>query len=167
MMKKYLLTFTFCSLLALSCSTDANTEVNAVASFSLNGTWALTDIRYENNTDNTDLIFAQQILEVLVDQSCDLTTFTFNADGTVVAESKLEYLEFNAGANGLEVPCPEQSIIENSLWSLDGDQLTVINDQQEEETITITFEGNNTFIISGEEVDASNYVGADAVFNRQ
>jgi hypothetical protein len=166
-MKKYFLSLAFSAVLTISCSTDANTETDIEATASLVGTWALTDIRYENTQENTDLIFAKQILEVLLSQECELTSFTFNADGSVMAESKLEYLEFNAGANGLEVPCPELSDIENSLWSLEGNQLTVINEQQEEEMIIITFEGNNTFVISGEEVDAANYVGADAVFTRQ
>ena len=112
------------------------------------------------------MILADEIVDELLAEDCFLVSFTFNADGTATAEDKVNYIEVNAGPSGLEVPCPSQSDIESTLWSLDGDQLTFINDNQEEETITIQLE-EDTLIIAGEDIDEDNYAGAEAVFTRQ
>ena len=66
---------------------------------------------------------------------------------------------------GLDVPCPQESVMETAQWVLEGNQLTITG-AEEEETITIELEGN-TMVILGEEINAQNYTGAEAVFTRQ
>lgn len=130
------------------------------------GLWVLTELRIDEMVDDDDLDFASEILNFLVAAECDLITFDFKSDGTVDSESRANYIEIGLGAGGLEIPCPEQSDIESTLWSLDGDQLTFVNDMQEEETITIILEDDSTLIIAGQDIDENNYVGADAIFTK-
>ena len=165
-MKKYFLSVFSLVLLLAACSTDGDDNNDANDASSLVGTWAMTDVRFDDDPNNTSLNLADEIVDALVMENCFLVSFTFNADGTASADNKVNYLEVNAGPNGLDVPCPTQSDIESTLWSLNGNQLTFINDNQEEETITIQLDGN-TLIIAGEDIDANNYTGAEAVFTKQ
>ena len=150
----------------VACSTDGDDNDNMNDSSALVGTWNMTDVRFDDDPNNTTLNLADEIVDQLVEENCFLVSFTFNADGTATADNKVNYLEVNAGPNGLDVPCPTQSDIESTLWSLAGNQLTFINDNQEEETITIQLDGN-TMIIAGEDIDANNYTGAEAVFTKR
>jgi len=119
--------------LVFSCSTDGEAD-NSEDSMAMEdddnlvGLWVLTELRIDESVDNDDLDFASGILDFLVATECDLITFDFKADGTVDSESKANYIEVGIGTGGLEIPCPEQSDIETTLWSLDGDQLTFINE---------------------------------------
>ncbi len=165
-MKNYIFPVIAAIVLFSACSTDGddnNDETNE--SSSLVGTWNMTDVSFAD-TDDTTLILADEIVDELLAENCFLVSFTFNADGTATSEDKINYIEVNAGPTGLEVPCPTQSDVESTLWSLDGDQLTFINENQEEETITIELDGD-TLIIAGEDIDEDNYAGAEAIFTRQ
>jgi len=165
-MKSYVFPIIAVLTLFSACSIDGddnNDDANDASS--LVGTWNMTDVRF-TEVDDATLILADEIVDELLAEDCFLVSFTFNADGTATAEDKVNYIEVNAGPSGLEVPCPSQSDIESTLWSLDGDQLTFINDNQEEETITIQLE-EDTLIIAGEDIDEDNYAGAEAVFTRQ
>lgn len=137
---------------------DGQTEANIV------GEWNLTAVNFTGQ-NSSDLNLAAEIIDNLVDEQCYLVTFNFNGNGTATAEDKTNYIEVNATPTGLDVPCPTQSDIESSTWSLDGNQLTFINADMEEETIEITIDGD-TMILDGEDVDADNYVGAQAVFTK-
>lgn len=165
-MKKYLLPILSLVVLLAGCSTDGDDSNNENDSASLVGTWNMTDIRFDDDPNNTTLNLADEIVDVLTEENCFLVRFTFSADGTATADNKVNYLEVNAGPNGLDVPCPTQSDIESTLWSLMGNQLTFINDNQEEETITIQL-NENTMIVAGEDIDVNNYSGAEAVFTKE
>ncbi|MDT0605704.1 hypothetical protein [Croceitalea rosinachiae] len=147
-------------------SNDDGSDDDMSSGVDLVGLWVLTELRIDETVDDDDLDFASDILDFLVAGECDLITFNFKDDGTVDSESKANFIEVGLGADGLEIPCPEQSDLETTLWSLDGDQLTFINDMQEEETITIVLEDEVTLIIAGQDIDENNYVGADAVFTK-
>ncbi|MEM9077800.1 MAG: hypothetical protein AAGC43_12205 [Bacteroidota bacterium] len=165
-MKKILL-FIAIVALSFSCSNDADDNDATSSENQLVGTWALTDLRVDSTLDNDDLDFAQQIVAFLQGIDCDLITFTFNNDGTVTSVDRANFISVNVGMNGLDIPCPTESNVENSVWSLEGNQLTFINENLEEETITIAFEGNDTLIIAGADIEPENFTGADAVFTRQ
>jgi hypothetical protein len=152
-------------LFLASCSTDSEND-QMLETSALVGTWNMTDVRFEEDPMDTSLNLADEIIDQLVEENCFLVTFAFNADGTATGENKVNYIEINASPTGLDVPCPEQSDIETTLWTLVGDQLTFINEDQEEETITIQLEGN-TLILAGDDINAENYTGAEAVFTRQ
>lgn len=167
-MKSRLILALAVSVLIFSCSTDgddddANTELGANA---LVGTWNMTDIRFEEDPEDTSLNLADEIFDRLSQEDCVLVSFTFNADGTMSGSSKLDFIEINASPAGLDVSCPEQSETETGTWVLEGNQLTVDNGSGDMETTTIELEGN-TMIIAGDEIDENNYAGAEAVFTRQ
>ncbi len=149
----------------VSCSTDGEDNEMSESS-ALVGTWNMTDVRFPEDPNDTSLNLADEIVDRLVEEGCVLVSFTFNTDGTASADNKVNYIEVNVGAMGLDVPCPAQSDTETTVWTLVGDQLTFINENQEEETITIELDGN-TLIILGEAINAENYAGAEVVFTRQ
>nr|WP_298994480.1 lipocalin family protein [uncultured Allomuricauda sp.] len=165
-MKKIVL-FLAVVALSFSCSNDADDNDAMNSENRLVGTWVLTDLRIDSGVDDDDLDFGKEIIAFLQGIDCDLITFTFNEDGTVTSVDRASFISINVGMNGLDIPCPTESDTENSVWSLEGNQLTFINENLEEETITIAFEGDNTLIIAGEDIDAQNFTGADAVFTRQ
>ncbi len=167
-MKKIFLILTVVAL-TFSCSNDGEDNGNETpnGASDLVGTWILTDLRIDSGTNNEDLDFARDIIAFLQGIDCDLVTFTFNQNGTVTSENRANFLSINLGMGGLDIPCPMESETENSTWSLEGDQLTFVNENMEDETITISFEGDDTLIIAGADIDAQNFTGADAVFTRQ
>lgn len=148
-------------------TTDGNDETTSETDSPLVGVWIISGLRIDESVDDDDLNFAQQIVDFLVGEDCDFVIFEFNADGTVQVDNRTNFLRPSATATGLTVPCPEESDMENSAWSLEGDQLTFINDMEEEVTITVTFEGEDTLIIAGGDINAENFTGADAVFTKQ
>ena len=152
-------------LFLTGCSTDSEND-EMLETSALVGTWNMTDVRFQEDPMDTSLNLADEIVDQLVAEDCFLVTFTFNADGTASAENKVNFIEINADAMGLDVPCPEQSDIETTLWSLTENELTFVNEDQEEETIKIQLEGN-TLILAGDDINAENYSGAEVVFTRQ
>ncbi len=147
-----------------ACSTD-NENNDELEASTLVGTWNMTDVRFPEDPSDTSLNLADEIVDQLVQENCFLVSFTFNADGSVTSEDKINFIEVNVGAMGLDVPCPDNSTVETAQWVLEGNQLTLTGADQEE-TITINLD-SNTLIIAGEEINAQNYAGAEAVFTRQ
>lgn len=147
-------------------SIDDNTE-NVVSYDNLVGKWLLSDLRFDETLNDDQLNFAKQILEYLIENECDLITLTFNDDGSSVSESKVDHLSINAGASGLEIPCPAEVDEAAATWTLEDDQLTLTDEAMEERTITIVMEDENTLVIDGADVDENNYNGAEAVFIKQ
>jgi len=166
MMKFKLIAIVATLALTLSCSSDSEDDGAEMMSGESNliGTWNLSDVNFEDQSD-IELNLAVEIVDNLAAEECYLVIFTFNADGTASAEDKTNFIEVNAGPNGLDVPCPTQSDTESSTWSLVGNQLTFINAELEEETIEIIIEGD-TLIIAGEAIDPDNFTGAQAIFTR-
>ncbi|WP_431125801.1 hypothetical protein [Flagellimonas flava] len=164
MKRTYLLLFLALALV-FSCSTDSTDDTSEGAN-GLLGTWALTDILIDPAVNDDDLNFAKEIIAFLQNENCDLVILSFNDSGTLESENKIDHLSINVGTGGLDIPCPTESDEENSLWVLDGDQLTISREGEDDEVITIQLDGN-TLIIPGESVDANNYDGAEAVFTKQ
>ncbi len=165
-MKSKLIVLIAVFALTLSCSSDSEDDGLQMVDGESNlvGTWNLTSVDFTGQSD-TELNLAAEIIDNLAEEQCYLVTFVFNADGTASAEDKTNYIEVNAGPNGLDVPCPTQSDTESTTWSLEGNQLTFINADMEEETIEVAIEGN-TMVIAGEVIDADNYSGAQAIFTK-
>lgn len=149
--------------LSYSCSTDGDdNEINEDSISNLVGVWNLTTVNFTGQ-DASELNLAAEIVDNLADEGCYLVSLDFNEDSSVIGTYKTDFIEINAGPTGLDVPCPTESLTETSVWSLDGNQLTFINEDLEEETIEISLDGN-TLILAGEAIDADNYSGAEAVF---
>ena len=128
------------------------------------GVWVLTELHIEEGQSTDDLELAQAVLQLLVENECDVATFDFMEDGTLVSENKASFLEVSVGLDGITVPCPEESSTESVTWVLDGDQLTLTDNDRDQETITIELEGDTLIIASGG-IDPD-FDGADAVFTR-
>jgi len=147
---------------AIGCSTD--NDEGATSEPQIVGTWNLTSVNFTGQ-DETELNLAAEIIDRLAEEACYLVTFEFNANGNATATDRINFIEVNAGPTGLEVPCPTNSDVETTTWSLSGNQLTFINEDLEEETILVEIDGN-TMILNGEDLNADNYAGAQAIFTR-
>ncbi|MEO9513047.1 MAG: lipocalin family protein [Flavobacteriaceae bacterium] len=165
-MKKNIALLFLTAFLIFSCSSDSSDDTDTPEGDTLVGTWVLTDLTVDSTVDDDDLDFAKEILLFLQAENCDLITFTFDESGTLMSDSKINNLSINVGVGGLDVPCPTESDEEGSLWVLEGDQLTISREGEDDQVITIQLD-ENTLIIPGESVDANNYAGADAVFTKQ
>jgi len=107
----------------------------------IEGSWRASEFRAANpNSSNVNL--GAEILANLTAEDCYILTFTFNEDLTLIAESAVNYLEINATATGLEVPCPTQSDTESSTYTYDGEVLTTIDQNGEVLTVSVTIEGD-------------------------
>ena len=165
-MKNYWTIF-LATLTLVACSTDADDDVDSTnGDNALVGTWNLTDVRFDEDPNDTTLNFADELVDQLVEDNCFLVTFTFNGDSTVTSTDKLNFVEVNAGPNGLEVPCPSQSDDLSGTWSLSGNQLTIDDGAGDIRTLTIELNGN-ILILNGADIDENNYDGAEAVFTKQ
>jgi hypothetical protein len=151
--------------LLLSCSSDNDGE-NEGGEESLIGTWSFTEL----NVDDADgeIKLANEVIKVLISQGCDILTFEFKSDQTMEAE----YRDFtqtgtdvNSGGTGLLIECPENAEITSSTWSLEGDQLTIVDGDGMNDTVTIQLNGD-TLTVSAEIIDEDNLEGAEAVFKR-
>lgn len=167
-MKKNWTLIAIVAILLAACSTDGdgNDAGEMIMTSALVGTWNLTDVRFMEDPNDTSLNLADEIVDQLVEENCILVSFTFNENGSVFSSDRLNFIEINAGPNGLDVPCPTQSDDLTGTWSLEGNQLTVDDGSGTVETLTVELDGN-TLIIPGEEIDPENYGDAEAVFTRQ
>ncbi|QLG44597.1 lipocalin-like domain-containing protein [Costertonia aggregata] len=162
---KYSFPFLFSvAIVFFSCSSDDNgarpNESPIV------GTWSMSDINLDNDANTGELQLAALAIESLLADNCEIVVFTFSEDGTLESRDKIENLEVTTGVNGFEVNCPNESNIFNSTWSLVDNQLTIVNEEDMEETIEINLDGN-TMTIAGEDVGSDDFVGADVVFTKQ
>ncbi|MGB5819668.1 MAG: lipocalin family protein [Saonia sp.] len=168
-MKRNFLLLFLVATLTLSCSSDDNGDGETPAGDSLVGTWDFTEFRIDATTADADLLFAKGIADALLAEGCDILTFTFNADETVIAEVRnfddVE-VDLSGGGIGLSVECPTMVDMETSTWSLEGNQLTFVNEDMMNETITIQLDGD-TLIIPAEILESENISEGEAVFTRR
>lgn len=164
-MKKFLLKCVVVLLLT-SCSKDGENS-SMEQQTAIIGTWNLVEIQYATATASSELEFASGIVDLLVLQNCEIVTFVFNADKTLVVENSTSYIEIDltAAGTGLSINCPTQSDTENSTWSLNGSQLTFVDGDGAEETVAIQLNGD-TLIVPAENLNAENFEAGDAVFKR-
>ncbi|TKD66602.1 lipocalin family protein [Flavobacterium sp. ASW18X] len=165
-MKKNFFLSAFAALVLFSCSNDEDDSgMDSLAVSPIVGTWLMTDVQIEEE-NSTQLNLFEEIVDALNAESCALLTFEFDAEGSVTATDKISFLEVNSGPTGLDVPCPTQSDTETSVWRLEGDQLTFINEDLEEETITVQIDGD-TMVVAGNEFDDENLTEATIIFTKQ
>ncbi len=172
----------FSSLLLFSCSSeDSGFNIGGIpqadndndsdfSSSDLVGLWILSDLRIDsNNVDDLELTLARDVILAALAQDCNLLSFQFNNNNTVVSESKLDYIADNitiGGGGMIMVDCPAETDTESAEWTLSGSSLTIFEEGGESETIAVIFEDESTLIIAGETVDPL-YAGSDAVFTKQ
>ncbi|WP_343487456.1 lipocalin family protein [Allomuricauda sp. d1] len=154
------------SAILFSCSSDSDdNDGEMLDSNTLVGTWEMTEVRFADS-NNTSLNLVLEIANNLIEEDCDILTLTFNSDGTAVSESKLNNFDVGAVGTGLSVPCPESTDSETTTWDLEGNQLTFIDSDMMEETITVDLNGD-TLIVDGVDFDENNLEGTEIIFTRQ
>jgi hypothetical protein len=142
-MKHNLFLLLVTSVMIISCSTDENNQMEEAQTDeqAIEGSWRASEFQAANpNSSNVNL--GAEILANLTAEDCYILTFTFNQDLTLIAENAVNYLEINATATGLEVPCPTQSDTEASTYTYDGQVLSIIDQAGEVVNVSVTIEGN-------------------------
>ncbi|MDV7139945.1 lipocalin family protein [Maribacter sp. TH_r10] len=166
-MKRYLFLSAIAAFMVFSCSTDKEDE--AISEGSIVGTWKFQELNIDNADSPDEIRLANDVIEVLVASGCEILVFDFKSDNTVTASAK-DFTEtgrdINAEGTGLLIECPSDVETSSSVWELDGDQLTFVDENGLEETITIKLDGD-TLTIPAEIVDEDNLDGAEAIFIRE
>ena len=144
MMYKHILFFLGMALVLISCSSDKNdSEVETqVASTAILGTWDATELEINNETASDDVKFGKQILDFLTNKDCYIITLQFNEDLTASASNSANYVEVNATATGLDIPCPTESDLESSTYTFDGTSVTTTKSDGEVLNINVSIDGD-------------------------
>ncbi|MGB5436335.1 MAG: lipocalin family protein, partial [Maribacter sp.] len=142
-MKRYILLCTVMAALVFSCSSDK--EDDLAIENSIVGTWKFTELNIDNASSPNEIRLANDVIEVLTASGCDILVFEFKSDNTVTAVAK-DFTEtgrdVNSDGTGLLIECPSNVETSSSTWSLEGDQLSFIDENGLEETVTIKLDGD-------------------------
>lgn len=163
-MKRKLMLFTLLSVVLLSCSKDKD-EVNIDYQQLILGTWNISAVQVDEGNTDDELAFLAEIVGVLVAQDCEAVTLIFNENGTLSTRNGANDIgiNVNAGGTGLSIDCPDTFETETTTWSLEGDQLTVVDGDGVAQTSTIVL-SENELIVAGEEIDEDRFMGSNVVF---
>jgi len=153
-MKNYITILIFIAVVLGACSTDKETAQDTQEP--IIGEWVLTELKVDQETASDSAKFGKEILDQLAENNCVVLTFTFNADLTASAENSAKFLQVNAGASGLEVPCPTQSETKSSTYTFDGSTLTTIDEAGASVSARAIVDGNTLAIIA-RDLDIPNF----------
>lgn len=145
-------------LALVSCSSDKDESQNQaeVNSTAIVGTWDATELEIDNETASDDVKFGKQILDFLTEKDCYIITLQFNEDLTASASNSANYIEVNATATGLDIPCPAESDESASTYTFDGETVTTIDENGEEVTIGVTIDGD-VMTLDANDLDIPNF----------
>ncbi|KSA15088.1 hypothetical protein [Maribacter dokdonensis] len=157
-MYKHILCIAGIVLTLISCSSDKDetqteTEVQSTA---IIGTWDATELKIDNETASDDAKFGKQILDFLTADNCFIITLQFNEDLTASASNSANYIEVNATATGLDIPCPTDSDVNESTYTFDGETVTTIDENGDELAIGVSIEGN-IMTVDASDLDIPNF----------
>jgi len=157
-MYKHILCIAGIVLTLISCSSDKDetqteTEVQSTA---IIGTWDATELKINNETASDDAKFGKQILDFLTADNCFIITLQFNEDLTASASNSANYIEVNATATGLDIPCPTDSDVNESTYTFDGETVTTIDENGDELAISVSIEGN-IMTVDASDLDIPNF----------
>lgn len=141
--------------LLFSCSSDKDDDA-ASGSDAIIGTWDAIELRIDTNTASDEAKFGMQILDELTLKDCIILTLQFNQDLTTSAISGANYIEVNANATGLDVPCPTELDRENSTYTYDGTTLTIVDNEGEVVQIRVKVSGNE-MAVNADDLDIENF----------
>jgi len=153
------------SILFFSCSKDADKQDDVNPANRILGSWRATEFKAADaNSSNVNL--GAEILDQLTAEECYILTFTFNEDLTLSAENAVNYLEINATATGLEVPCPAQKDTESSTYTYDGTTLTTVDMNGETVEVKVSVDGD-TMSADATDLDIPNFdIAGEIVFKK-
>ncbi len=157
-MYKHILCIAGIVITLISCSSDKDetqteTEVQSTA---IIGTWDATELKIDNETASDDAKFGKQILDFLTADNCFIITLQFNEDLTASASNSANYIEVNATATGLDIPCPTDSDVNESTYTFDGETVTTIDENGDELAIGVSIEGN-IMTVDASDLDIPNF----------
>lgn len=157
-MYKHILCIAGIVLTLISCSSDKDetqteTEVQSTA---IIGTWDATELKIDNETASDDAKFRKQILDFLTAENCFIITLQFNEDLTASASNSANYIEVNATATGLDIPCPTDSDVNESTYTFNGETVTTIDENGDELAIGVSIEGN-IMTVDASDLDIPNF----------
>ena len=157
-MYKHILCIAGIVLTLISCSSDKDeTQTEAeVQSTAIIGTWDATELEIDNETASDDAKFGKQILDFLTADNCFIITLQFNEDLTASASNSANYIEVNAAATGLDIPCPTDSDVNESTYTFDGETVTTIDENGDELAIGVSIEGNS-MTVDASDLDIPNF----------
>ncbi|WP_437371335.1 hypothetical protein [Maribacter litoralis] len=157
-MYKHILCIAGIVLTLISCSSDKDeTQTEAeVQSTAIIGTWDATELKIDNETASDDAKFGKQILDFLTADNCFIITLQFNDDLTASASNSANYIEVNATATGLDIPCPTDSDVNESTYTFDGETVTTIDENGDELAIGVSIEGN-IMTVDASDLDIPNF----------
>jgi len=157
-MYKHILCIAGIVLTLISCSSDKDETQNEaeVQSTAIIGTWDATELKINNETASDDAKFGKQILDFLTAENCFIITLQFNEDLTASASNSANYIEVNATATGLDIPCPTDSDVNESTYTFDGETVTTIDENGDELAISVSIEGN-IMTVDASDLDIPNF----------
>ena len=130
------------------------------------GLWTLSEIQFEEAAGSFELEVIREVVAALGSEGCFLISFDFMEDETVAIENRADFLNLDSLLLGGDLTCPDESTVETTMWSLQDTELTLLDENEQEQTFTLILEDENTLIIPGTEVDEELLMGAEAVFVR-
>ena len=155
-MYKHILCIAGIVLTLISCSSDETQTEAEVQSTAIIGTWDATELEIDNETASDDAKFGKQILDFLTADNCFIITLQFNEDLTASASNSANYIEVNATATGLDIPCPTDSDVNESTYTFDGETVTTIDENGDELAIGVSIEGN-IMTVDASDLDIPNF----------
>lgn len=157
-MYKHILLSLAMAFALVSCSSDKedSTSEDEINSTTILGTWVATELIIDNETASDDVKFGKQILDFLSNKDCYIITLQFNEDLSATASNSANYVEVNATADGLDIPCPTETDTNESTYVFDGKTVTTIDENGEELVIGVTIEGN-VMTVDAADLDIPNF----------
>ncbi|MGO4918417.1 hypothetical protein [Maribacter spongiicola] len=157
-MYKHILLSLAMAFALVSCSSDKedSTSEDEINSTAILGTWEATELIIDNETASDDVKFGKQILDFLSNKDCYIITLQFNEDLSATASNSANYVEVNATADGLDIPCPTETDTNESTYVFDGKTVTTIDENGEELVIGVTIEGN-VMTVDAADLDIPNF----------
>ena len=135
---------------------EDETEEGTDQSAMLHGKWEASELKIDSNTASDQMKFGKQILDHLTNKECFIISFIFNTDFTVMVENSVNHLEINVGGTGLDVPCTEKKDTESSMYTYDGETLTLVDGDGKELILAVTVE-ENTMTVDAKDLDLPNF----------
>ncbi len=141
MLKKIYGSIALVSLL-FSCSSDKDSDSMDSSPSAIIGTWDATELVIDNTTASDDAKFGKKILDFLTDKDCYIITLQFNEDLTAEASNSANFVEVNATATGLDVPCPTESDSESSTYTFDGSVVSIVDMNGDTINVDVRIQGD-------------------------
>ena len=166
-MKKAIFFLFVATSLLFSCSSDKNENNGDNSSNNIVGTWDATELGVNNDTASDNAKFIGEILEVLTRENCFIITLQFNEDLSAVATNAVNYIEVNANATGIVVPCPTESDSESSTYTYDGSVVTFLDENGQQIEVRVSIQ-EDVMTVNAADLEIPNFdESGELIFRRR